>query len=116
MRPGYCFWTANNIRSFKAKISSDTSPENREHAFQFDLRCLRTGYKCDRFSDLMPAAWAAYEEDAGRRRSRIPLKRHSLCRPCPILSATNPPPSARMATLFRMRRTLIAWSVRLSGL
>ena len=61
---GYCFWNANNIRFFKAKISSDTSSENREHAFQFNLLCLRSGYKCDHFSDLMPAAWADYEEDA----------------------------------------------------
>jgi len=43
-----------------------------------------------------------------------------LVRPSTIVNpqppATNPPPSARMANLIDMRRTLIAWSIRLSGL
>jgi len=55
--PGYGFRNADNIRSFRAEISLDTLPENRERAFQFGLQCLTSRHRCDQFSDLMPAAW-----------------------------------------------------------
>ena len=61
--PGYAFGNASNIRSFSAETSEDTEPKNIEHAFQFNLRCLTTRHTCEKFSELMPAAWADFEED-----------------------------------------------------
>ena len=61
--PGYAFRNASNIRSFKALVSDPASAENRRNAFQFNLDCLTGWHKCDEFSELMPAAWADYEED-----------------------------------------------------
>ena len=61
--PGYGFRGASNIRSFRAITSESTSTENREHAFQFNLNCLTGWHRCDQFSELMPAAWADFEED-----------------------------------------------------
>jgi hypothetical protein len=61
--PGYGFRSANNIRSFRAIASEGTATENREHAFEFNLNCLTGWHRCDEFSELMPNAWADYEED-----------------------------------------------------
>ena len=61
--PGYGFRKATNVRSFRALVSDAASAGNRDHAFQFNLNCLTGWRKCDQFSELMPAAWADYEED-----------------------------------------------------
>ena len=61
--PGYGFWNASNVRSFKALVSDAASAGNRDHAFQFNLSCLTGWHTCDKLSELMPAAWADYEED-----------------------------------------------------
>ncbi len=61
--PGYAFAKAGNIRSFRALVSPAGSLENRQNAFQFNLKCLTEWHQCNRFSELMPAAWADYEED-----------------------------------------------------
>lgn len=61
--PGYAFRNASNIRSFSVLVSDPASAENRRNAFQFKLKCLTGSHKCDQFSELMPAAWADYEED-----------------------------------------------------
>jgi hypothetical protein len=61
--PGYGFRNASNIRSFTALVSDDASQENRDHAFQFNLKCLTRRTKCKDFSELIPAAWADFEED-----------------------------------------------------
>lgn len=62
--PGYGFWNATNVRSFRVSVSDAASAINHDHAFQFNLNCLTGWHKCDQFSELMPAAWADYEEDA----------------------------------------------------
>jgi hypothetical protein len=61
--PGYAFRNASNIRSFEVLISDPASAANRQNAFQFNLYCLTGWHKCDQFSELMPAAWADYQED-----------------------------------------------------
>jgi hypothetical protein len=61
--PGYGFSSASNVRSFRAITSDGTSTENRAHAFQFNLNCLTGLHRCDQFSELMPTAWADFEED-----------------------------------------------------
>jgi hypothetical protein len=62
--PGYAFGNASNIRSFTVSVSDLATSENRQNAFQFNLKCLTGLHKCDNFSELMPAAWADYEEDS----------------------------------------------------
>ncbi len=61
--PGYAFFNASNVRSFHVLVSDLASAENRQNAFQFNLKCLTGWHKCSQFSELMPAAWADYEED-----------------------------------------------------
>jgi hypothetical protein len=61
--PGYAFRNASNVRSFSVLVSDPASAENRQSAFQFNLKCLVGRHKCDQFSELMPAAWADYQED-----------------------------------------------------
>jgi hypothetical protein len=61
--PGYAFSNASNIRSFTVSVSDLATPENRRNAFQFNLKCLIGWHKCDNFSELVPAAWADYQED-----------------------------------------------------
>src|SRR5258708_7759714 len=61
--PGYAFRNATNIRSFRALVSTGASAQNRSRAFQFNLKCLTSWQECGQFSELMPAAWADYEED-----------------------------------------------------
>jgi hypothetical protein len=61
--PGYGFSRASNIRSFRVLVSDSAPSDNREHAFQFNLSCLTGWHKCNQFFQLMPAAWADYEED-----------------------------------------------------
>ena len=61
--PGYGFRHASNVRSFEALVSDGASAENRNHAFQFTLTCLTSRVACKDFSELMPAAWADFEED-----------------------------------------------------
>jgi hypothetical protein len=61
--PGYGFRNASNVRSFSVLVDDSASAENREHAFQFNLSCLTGWHKCDQFSQLIPAAWADYQED-----------------------------------------------------
>src|ERR1700677_1671515 len=61
--PGYGFTGASNVRSFKAEISESTVDQNRQHAFQLNLTCLIGWQRCDKFSELMPAAWADFQDD-----------------------------------------------------
>src|ERR1035441_125362 len=61
--PGYAFGNASNVRSFRVLVSDPASAENRQNAFQFNLKCLTGWHKCSQFSELMPAAWNDYEED-----------------------------------------------------
>jgi len=61
--PGYGFRNFSNVRSFRVLVSDTASTGNRGHAFQFNLNCLTGWHKCEQFSEIMPAAWADYEED-----------------------------------------------------
>lgn len=61
--PGYAFGNASNVRAFTVSVSDLASPGNRQNAFQFNLKCLIGWHKCETFSELMPTAWADYEED-----------------------------------------------------
>ncbi|MGA3105271.1 MAG: hypothetical protein ABSD53_12385 [Terriglobales bacterium] len=61
--PGYAFMKADNISSFRVLVSNPASEQNRQNAFRFNLNCLTGWHKCDRFSEIMPSAWADYEED-----------------------------------------------------
>lgn len=61
--PGYAFGNASNIRSFTVSVSDLATSENRQNAFQFNLKCLTGWHMCDNFSELMPAVWADYEQD-----------------------------------------------------
>jgi hypothetical protein len=61
--PGYDFRGASNIRSFRVEVSEYTADQNRTQAFQFNMGCLGSWHKCDQVSELMPAAWADFEED-----------------------------------------------------
>jgi len=63
LHSGYGFVNATNVPSFSVFVSEDASEENRQHAFQFDLRCLAAWHKCERFSEIVPSAWADYEAD-----------------------------------------------------
>src|ERR1700677_1474004 len=53
----------SNVRLFKAEISESTVDQNRQHAFQLNLTCLIGWQRCDKFSELMPAAWADFQDD-----------------------------------------------------
>jgi len=61
--PGYAFTNADNIRSFTVWVSDLASAENRNDAFQFNLKCLTHWHRCNQFSEIMPMAWVDYEED-----------------------------------------------------
>jgi hypothetical protein len=61
--PGYAFTNASNVRSFRVLVASDATVENHDRAYQFNLSCLRGWHQCKDFSEIVPAAWADYEED-----------------------------------------------------
>lgn len=61
--PGYGSRNASNVRNFRVLVSDVASKENQERAFQFNLSCLTRWNRCERFSEMMPEAWADYEED-----------------------------------------------------
>jgi len=62
--PGYGFSENDNVpRVFNIHLSSEASAQNLEHAYHFDLGCLRSWRSCKRLSDLVPDAWADLEDD-----------------------------------------------------
>lgn len=81
--PGYAFGNASNIRSFSAETSEDAEPRNIDHAFQFNLTCLTTRRPCDKFSELMPAAWADYEDDGVWSQTHRSKLLWQVGEPCP---------------------------------
>jgi len=81
--PGYAFANASNIRSFRAEVSVDTAAKNHAHAFDFSLKCLTSWHKCDQFSELMPHAWADYEEDGRWYETHPDNLAWEVGKPCP---------------------------------
>lgn len=81
--PGYGFRNASNVRSFAALISPDASVENRKSAFEFNPKCLTRRVPCDKFSEIMPQAWADYEADAQWSETHEDNLVWQLGAPCP---------------------------------
>lgn len=81
--PGYAFSNASNRRSFTAWVSDSASAQNQQNAFQLNLRCLTGRHECKQFSELIPAAWADYEEDGKWLETHPSRLVWEVGKPCP---------------------------------
>jgi hypothetical protein len=59
------------VQSFGASATTNATPEQKRHAFDFDLSCLKRIGGCRLACRVMPLAWGDYEREA--RHQKAPL-------------------------------------------
>ena len=64
--PFHVGFTGGNVRTFEAALTSGATPEQHQHAFDFDLSCLARFSGCREACELMPSAWLEYQKKARR--------------------------------------------------
>lgn len=61
-----------NLEYFRTEVWANATPDQREHAFDFDLSCLTSWGGCRAGCELMPSAWRNYQQEAHERGWPLP--------------------------------------------
>ena len=72
---GVSFANIHNTKTLEAAVNTDASPDQRDHAFDFDLSCLARMGGCRNVCEVMPSAWRDYEAKAHTEGNAIPPER-----------------------------------------